>query len=279
MANFAVRGTNPVELSSARDQSSLTTPQMKSLLQNDYICLPSVRSEEKVNDPSDPTYGGNYLPPRQGVVSIPRSLRSHMARGRKTDGGLSLTERFKLTYYQKNQGAANTAFSFFFPLQPNLDSNWADYQPLFEAVRVVGATLHWNVAYYNVPTVVPGQTPNAAVAFEPEEGYLPASVNQVLEFPKAQLLNINLPGAFTLESSPITASKGGHMVFSALTPTEIPSQSEVTPLVSTGMWRPTVDASNYFWGGFTGYCAQGGTSSVLAVEGFVVMDVEFRYRH
>ncbi len=68
------------------------------------------------------------------------------------------------------------------------------------------------------------------------------------------------------------------MVFKAKPPGSGAQPSSSTDLVSTGLWRPTIDAKNYHWGAFVGYVAQGGPSSVLQVQAFVRMRVDFRSR-
>ncbi len=184
-----------------------------------------------------------------------------------------------LSYYAKSAGAANTAFAFNYALQPNLDSSWSGWQSTFDEFRVLSAELHWNVWFSTLPTGFAAQSPNAAVAYDPNDANTLTAVNQVMDYEKFQLLNVGANAAGTYAVAPQAIARGGHMVFkTGRLPEGGAQSSNVSPTLSTGQWRTTEDASNYYWGNIIGYVAQGGASSILQVEGFVRMIVEFRVR-
>lgn len=223
--------------------------------------------------------GGNYKPPQpvsQPALKMPRLI------GRTGKLGASKPIKAWLTYYAKPAGAANTAFAFQFALQPNLDASFASWQQVFDEMKVLAAEIKWNANYTTIPTAFPAQSPNAAVAYDPEyTGVIfPTAVNSVLEYESYQLLNVSSinNGAFSQSVNPQALSQGGHLTFKCRVPQSGGSQSTSATTLSTGMWRPTMDAANYYWGSIIGYCAQGGTSSVIQIEGFVRMLVEFRTR-
>lgn len=183
-----------------------------------------------------------------------------------------------LSYYsRRDAGAANTAFAGRFTVQPNGDASWASWQQVFDEFKVLSAEIHWTVWFSTLPTGFATQTPNAIVAYEPGEYNALTSVNSGMEYEHFQLLNIGSNSNGTYATAPQSTAKGGHMVFR----TKIPGGtqlSNVDTTLSTGMWRPTSDASDYYWGQFVFYVAQGGATSVLQIEAFTRMRVEFRCR-
>jgi len=185
-----------------------------------------------------------------------------------------------LSYYAKNAGAANTAFAFNYLLEPNLDASFADWQQVFSEMKVLSAEILWKVDATILPVVLPAQSANAALAYDPEFSSTSISaVNQVLEFEKFSLVSVPVyqPGTAFNGNNIVETTESGFRTFFCKVPND-PSQSETQPLLSTGMWRPTLDANNYFWGAFVGYCAQAGTTAVLQVEAFVRMRVAFKTR-
>lgn len=223
------------------------------------------------------TFGGNYKPPSP-LLDAPL-----VRRGPGKVGRSEKSVKTWLSYYGKSNGAANTAFAFNFDVQPNKDSDFASYQALFDEMRVLTAEIIWNVNFTTPPTALANQTPNVALAYEPAwDGTFPfTAVNQVLHFQKFSLLNaanvVGTGGTSAYLANPQAISPGGALRFSARMP-NTPTQSNTVITLSTGMWRPTLDGANYYWGSFIGYAAQGGATSVLQVEAFVRMRVEFRCR-
>lgn len=179
-----------------------------------------------------------------------------------------------LSYYSKVAGAANTAFAATMQVRPNADSSWASWQAVFDECKVLGAECHWNVNFTTFPTANANQTPNAVVVYEPGEPVALADVNSALQYEHFQLNAINY---IAYAASPLNTAKGGRLTFKCKMPAGT-QLSVVDNLLSTGMWRPTTDASNYYWGNFQFYVAQGGVTSVLQVEAFIRMRVEFRCR-
>jgi len=185
-----------------------------------------------------------------------------------------------LSYYQGTSGAANTAFATSFLVQPNLDSSWASWQATFDEVKVLSAEIHWNVYNTVVPTVIPANSPNAIVVYEPGTPFSLASVNAGMQYERFSLLRVSIPFGITSTAplvAPISVNKAGYLSFKAKIPNG-PMVSTFDTTASAGMWRPTADGTNYHWGSFQGYVSQGGTSAVLRQEGFVRMEVEFRCR-
>ncbi len=202
---------------------------------------------------------------------------SHAARrARSASGG---TATAYLSYYLGQSGAANTPFQLSMAVQPNLDSNWTSWQATFDEFKVVRAEIYWLAYFTTVPSSLPANTPNAAIAYEPYGNTAGvASVNQVLQHEKFSLLNVagGATGSYSVAPQAVQAN-GGYLHLSSAIPEQDPTTSTVTPLSSAGQWRPTVDTANYFWGAFNGYCAAGGTSAVIRVESFVRMKVQFRW--
>ncbi len=250
---------------------------MKSLAMESKDSDPSSPGRTRRNSVQDPTCGGNYLPPS----SLPRPLlHARLGRGGKLAGSRRPLKAF-LSYYQKTAGAANTAFPFQFSLQPNLDASFADFQQTFDEFKVLAAEIFWQVNMTTLPTAFAAQAPNAALAYEPAYNTVlnPGAVNQVLEYERFSLVSVAPVngGANTYSTNTQSTSRNGMTTFKIGCP-GTPLQSEDNILLSTGMWRPTADARNYYWGAFVGYCAAGGATSVLQVEAFVRMVVEFRSR-
>jgi len=204
-----------------------------------------------------------------GHPRVLRASRDARSNGGQVDAWLS--------FYIATSGAANTAFSVAHAVQPNQDTNWASWQAVFDEMKVVQAEFYWLAYFTTVPSALPANTPNAAIAYEPAGNTPPTSVNQVLQYDKFSLLNIAGGASTSYQASPqAVQSNGGYMKLKAVIPDiDTPSASSTT--LSTGLWRPTTDASNYFWGQFVGYVAAGGTSAVIRIESFVRMKVRFRW--
>lgn len=182
-----------------------------------------------------------------------------------------------LSYYDRIAGAANTNFAATFYVRPNLDTSYAAWQGVFDEVKVLGAEVMWCVWFQTLPTAFPTQTPNSILVYEPGLSVPLASVNAGLQYEHFSLLNVGATASGTFATTPQSTAKGGHLVFKAKMPGGA-QQSNVDSNLSTGMWRPTTDASSYYWGCFQGYTAQGGATSVLQMECFVRMRCEFRCR-
>ncbi len=182
-----------------------------------------------------------------------------------------------LSYYDRQAGAANTNFASTFYVRPNLDTSWASWQSVFDEVKVLSAEVLWCCWFQTLPTAFPTQTPNAILVYEPGLSVPLASVNAGLQYEHFSLLNVGATASGTFATTPQSTAKGGHLSFKAKMPGGA-QQSNVDSNLSTGMWRPTTDASNYYWGCFQGYTAQGGATSVLQMECFVRMRCEFRCR-
>jgi hypothetical protein len=187
-----------------------------------------------------------------------------------------------LTYYKKNLGGAATAFATTFPLQPNLDSSWSSWQAVFDECKVLSAVIHWKVSYAAAGVAAPAQTPNAVMVYDPTDASAFTSLNQALEYEDYQLCSLgNTPLTVAIPSVFIQAvSSGkapGFATFHSVCPKGTQFSNADTSL-STGIWRPTQDAGNYYWGNFQSYCSAGGTTSQFQVEAFVRLVVEFRTR-
>lgn len=204
-------------------------------------------------------------------------VRLLMHRSLRTAGRARKPIQAYLSYFTTASGAANTAFAFNLAVRPNLDSSFASWQGVFDEMKVLSAEAHWLVTFTVLPTAIAAQPPNAVMVYEPSDLTALASVNAGLQYEHCQLLSIAGNAAGTYAVSPQATAKGGYMVFKAKVPSG-PQISVTDTLASAGLWRPTADAQNYYWGLFQGYVAQGGVTSVLQVSAFVRMRVEFRTR-
>ncbi len=182
-----------------------------------------------------------------------------------------------LSYYAKTTGAANTAFASAYALQPNLDSSFASWQNTFDEMRVVGAECHWKVYVLTNASANPAQSPATVCVYDPTNLTNLASVNAGLQYEKFQLLSCPINTSAPSASAPQPTTKTGLMVLKVKVPGGVQSSAAST-LLSTGQWRPTDDASNYYWGNYQMYTSVGGTSCVLQTEAFIRMAVEFRVR-
>jgi hypothetical protein len=205
-------------------------------------------------------------------VASPIHLALHRANGGKR--AMKPIQAW-LSYYAKQNGAANTAFATSYIVRPNLDVSWASWQQVFDEFKVLAAECIWQVSYTTPATVQPNQTPNAIMVYEPSEPTVLASVNAAMEYEHFSLCSLSGPGGYA--SFPISQSKAGVLSFKVKIPGGVQT-SAADPLLSSGQWRPTIDASNYYWGSFQGFVAQGGVTSVLQQEVFIRMRVEFRTR-
>ncbi len=214
---------------------------------------------------------------RSSVEQAPEQPRLVMHRALRGVGRATKPIQAWLSYYQNTAGAANTAFAWSCQLQPNLDSSFASWQSVFDEMKVLSADIHWNVWFNTLPSAFAAQAPNAIVVYEPSDSVNLTSINQGMEYEHFQLLAVGANSNGTYAVSPQSTSKGGYLVFKAKVPRAV-SLSNVTTVLSAGLWRPTIDAQNYTWGAFSGYVSVGGTTSVLQVQAFVRMRVEFRVR-
>jgi hypothetical protein len=210
--------------------------------------------------------------PEQKVVERPLANRAHMAMrgmGKKPVAAY-------LTYYKKVAGAANTAFAGTFPLQPNLDSSWASWQGVFDECKVLSAEIFWRTTSIVTATASPAQGPNTVMVYDPTDASAFTSINQALEYEDFTLaaLQFGVGG----QPAPFTSGKAPGYIKMEAKVKKGSQYSAADNLLSSGDWRPTQDASNYYWGNFQSYTSQGGTTSVLQMECFVRMYVEFRTR-
>lgn len=208
-------------------------------------------------------------PPKERLVAVHRALAGPKVARKPIQAWLS--------YYDRQSGAANTNFAGTFYLRPNLDASWASWQQVFDEFKVLSAEMHWMVWFSTLPSAFATQTPNAIVVYEPGENVPLTSVNQGMQYEHFQLLNVGSNSNGTYATAPQSTAKGGHLVFK----TKVPAGTQLSNVdtnLSTGLWRPTTDASSYYWGLFESYVAQGGPTSVLQIEAFVRMRVEFRCR-
>jgi hypothetical protein len=171
-------------------------------------------------------------------------------------------------------------FAFTATLQPNQDSSWAAWQATFDEIRVLRAEAYWNVFSVASPTVLPANSPNAICVYEPASTVVLTSVNAGMQYERFSLLRINIPfgGAFAAPlTSPFCVNDKGFVTFKTKVP-KGPLVSNVTTNSSSGLWRPTTDASNYDWGAFQFYISTSGTNGQLRAETFVRMECELRCR-
>jgi len=242
-----------------------------------YLGGGDIQQETKTEE--DPTLGGNS---RVIALVNPRADRLLLSHIRSALRGMKKPAKFWLSYYAVKTGAVNTAFSWQYGLQPSADSSFAAYQAIFDEMKVLQARLHWGVWFDVLPSAFAAQPPNSIVAYEPESAVTLASVNNGLEYDKYQLLSVgaNSNGTYAVAPQAVSTNPlaAGFNVFEAAVPSDGTQSSIVTTTDSAGQWRPTADASNYNWGSFTGYTAQGGATSVLQTQAFVRMLVEFRVR-
>jgi hypothetical protein len=204
------------------------------------------------------------------------SLRAHPAMSRARGGGKPV--RAFLSYYTAGSGAANTAYNSGAVIQPNQDSSWASWQAVFDEFRVVQAEAIWNVYYTTDPTVVPANSANSIVVYDPTNSVALASVNAGLQFEHYSLLRCMIPTATGPKVSPMVVTRDGFAHLKITPPSGVINSAVDTTNSGSNNWRPTADAVNYNWGSFIGYTSVGGVSAVLRNEYFVRMLVEFRVR-
>jgi len=218
------------------------------------------------------------LPPSTAQTEEKKS-KPVLHRGLRTMKGAKKPIKAFLSYFQRGAGAANTAFPQTFNLQPNLDSSWASWQNEFDEIRVLSAEILWNSEIVVKATVDPTQTPNTVMVYDPTAGNTLSGVNQALQYEDFQLLSIPTVGQ-VLQAYPSPLEHGrycGRMHMRAKVPGGVVISLSET-LLSSGMWRPTADANNYFWGAFLSYTSQGGVTCVIQNTAFVRMLCEFRTR-
>lgn len=203
------------------------------------------------------------------------SLRAHPAMGR----GIKASKPIKawLSWYSAGSGPANTAFAANFLVQPSQDSSFASWQAVFDEMKVLEAEAIFNTYYTTDPTVLPANSSNTIVVYDPTSSVTLASVNAGLQFERYHLMRNMIPTATGPKVSPMAVTKDGFGHLRVKLPKGA-MESQVQANNSTGLWRPTADASGYDWGHFCFYTSQGGTSAVLRNECFVRMLVEFRVR-
>jgi len=214
---------------------------------------------------------------KASVPPKPTALRLH--RGLSSLKGARKPVRAFLSFFQRGAGAANTAFPQTWLIQPNLDSSWASWQNEFDEVRVLSAEILWNSEVIVKATVDPTQCPNTVMVFDPTSGNTLTGVNQALQYESFQMLCIPTVGQ-VLQSYPAPQESGSHPGRLRMS-VKIPSGvvlSLVETTLSTGLWRPTADANNYYWGAFLAYTSQGGVTCVIQNSAFVRMCCEFRTR-
>ncbi len=182
-----------------------------------------------------------------------------------------------LSYYTASSGAVNTAFNHGAVVQPNQDSSWASWQQTFDEFRVLEAEAIWNTYYTVDPTALPANSANTIVVYDPSNNTALTSVNAGLQFERYSMLRCMIPTAAGPKVSPMVTTPDGFAHFRVKIPRGTVN-STVDTLNSNGQWRPTQDAANYNYGSFIGYTSVGGATSVLRVEYFVRMLVEFRIR-
>jgi hypothetical protein len=216
-------------------------------------------------------------------ADVPRSFK--LARSIAVRGMGKKPLRAFLSYYANQAGAANTAFSWQYQLRPDLDSSWSSWASVFDECRVVSARVHWSAWFNTLPSAFSGQSPNAVVVYEPEDATTLSAVNAGLEYERYQLLAVGANASGTYAVTPQAVAGGGSNVnayglctFDAHIPQGGAQSSRIDTYLSTGQWRPTGDSTPYYWGSFLGYCAAGGASSVIQIQAFIRMEVEFRVR-
>ncbi len=202
------------------------------------------------------------------------SLRAHPS---LTRGMGSKPVRAWLSYYAATSGAVNTAFATDLLVGPNNDSSWASWQGVFDEFRCIEAEAIWNTYYTVDPTAVPANSANSIMVYDPSNSMALGSVNAGLQFDQYSLMRCMIPAAAGPKVSPMVVTKDGFAHFKVKIPKGVVN-STVDTLNSGAQWRPTNDAANYNFGKFTTYTSVGGATSVLRVEAFVRMLVEFRVR-
>lgn len=181
--------------------------------------------------------------------------------------------RAYLSYQSTTTQTADTFLTFSRYVQPNLDSSFASWQNVFDEMKVISTEVFWLVERYAAATVAPSVWPLGVMVYEPTDFTPLASVTAALQYENFQLVSLN--NSYVHTPLPHTRTGLNHYK------TKIPSGtslSNVDTTLSSGMWRPTVDASNYYWGLFHGALDRGGTSCVFRIHTTVRMLVDFRVR-
>jgi len=182
------------------------------------------------------------------------------------------------SYYAGSSGAANTAFASGFQLTPNQDSSWSSWQAVFDEFRVIEAELIWNTYYTVDPTALPTNSSNSIAVYDPTNTVTLTSVNAGFQFEHYTLCRNMIPTSSGPKVSPMVQTKDGFNHFRVKIPSGVINSNIDVANTGSNQWRPTADATTYNWGAFTCYTSQGGSTSVLRLEGFVRMLVELRVR-
>jgi len=206
------------------------------------------------------------------VVRAPTLL----ANRKGTRGGKLSLLKTKLAWTVGLTAAANTAVTQVAPIDPSLSSEWSSFQQLFDEVKVTGGVMHYHLQTAGgAPTDI-----DFAVAYDPLNSGVYTSVVGVLVADQCQLKRMNNNQTTTVVG-PITTTESGFWHFPFKCPngaSKIASNAAVDVEVCTGEWADTTNSVSPKFGYIKPYVAAAGSSIVVNISCYIVVDVMFRSR-
>lgn len=207
------------------------------------------------------------------VLTMSRALKSALM-GSK---GKMRTLRTKVIIPYSNASAANTALATVTSLTLGSSAEYSSFAALFEEYYVHGGVVHWR-ATTNAATVAAPVT--GVLVYDPEDTSALTSVFDGLSYQQVDGPK-SLPGGASGLTTPASETASGFWKF----PFRCPAGAQVNknsgadaPNIATGLWCSTTDTGNAICGCFKPYFQAGGTSIVLTLTVYVVVDVSFRSR-
>lgn len=262
--------------SSGIQQNTGTTDDTKSVIGDEYIL---VRKNRQLNAPEGivkpPVKSGLNSADLANDLSIP-SLKKDvlMTRQTKTKAGIKLPlVKTKLVYPAFSTSAANTANVGVFPVEPALSSEFASFAALYEECKVTGGTFHFDVSTNAAP--ITAGTEIDVVSYDPMSATALTSIADGLEDAQHVIFQAT-PVAGTLTNPrPVTAN--GLWAFNFKVPKGTARTTASAAVFGGSDWSLTADAADIY-GYLKVYISALGAAITSLINGYVVLDVEFRSR-
>jgi len=207
------------------------------------------------------------------IVRVPKLL-SNRSGGR----GKGLTHlRTRLVISGSVQSAANTALTSVINIDPSGSSEWANFQAIFDEVKVRGGVMHFHCA-------TAGGSPSDAdfaIAYDPMNAGVYGNIAAVLVADQHMLLRGTVPALTTIIESPAPQTKTGFWTFKFKCPkgaSKVASNTAADVEVCTGEWADTNNSVTPKYGFIKPYTPAAGASIVFAIYYYIILDTEFRSR-
>ncbi len=219
------------------------------------------------------------LPP--AVASTPQELVA-MAKS-NLKNGLSLKDVLRemgvnrqpmtvmLWYSATQTGSANTAFAFAQRLRAGDSTEFADFADIFDEYKVLAATVHYHLAFSGT---APSANVDFAVAYDPANAGLYASIAAVLPAQYHQLLNVAYAQVTSGCGAPQCVTKNGMWTHKFPLPTGVITNSSG---VGTGAWTDT-SFSAIDYGYWKGYAGPAGSGTIVNFGLHIGLKVTFKMR-